>query len=185
MAKLFATTNPAVSEREITNGNRARKIAVQGMVLLENDGTLPLTKGGKIALYGNGARRTIGGGTGSGSVNSREVVNVEKGLEAAGFEVITKDWIDRDCANVEEKRNSYDANLMKNLQERGMAAIMDVFSHPFIEPAMVPVESKDIHAAETDTAIFVIARNSGKVQTVMSHQASMNFVRKKSMLLRN
>lgn len=27
---------------------------------------------------------------------------------------------------------------------------------------MVPVESKDIHAAETDTAIFVIARNSGE-----------------------
>lgn len=162
MAKLFATTNPAVSEREITNGNRARKIAVQGMVLLENDGTLPLTKGGKIALYGNGARRTIGGGTGSGSVNSREVVNVGKGLEAAGFEVITKDWIDRDCANVEEKLNAYNANLMKNLQERGMAAIMDLFSHPFIEPAMVPVESKDIHAAETDTAIFVIARNSGE-----------------------
>ncbi len=41
----------------------------------------------KIALYGNGAKDTVKGGTGSRDVNSREVVCIEDGLMAAGFEV--------------------------------------------------------------------------------------------------
>ena len=60
MARLFATTNPDISEREERNMNRARKVASQGMVLLENNGVLPLKKYIKtVALFGNGARRTI------------------------------------------------------------------------------------------------------------------------------
>ena len=60
MAKIYASKTPEVSERELRNGQRSRELAPQGMVLLENNGALPLTgKPGKIALYGNGARRTI------------------------------------------------------------------------------------------------------------------------------
>ena len=81
MAKIYASKTPEVSERELRNGQRSRELAPQGMVLLENNGALPLTgKPGKIALYGNGARRTIKGGTGSGDVNSRKTVNIEQGL---------------------------------------------------------------------------------------------------------
>ena len=56
----------------------------------KNDGTLPLKETGKLALYGNGARRTIKGGSGSGDVNVRHFVTVEEGLENAGFEITTK-----------------------------------------------------------------------------------------------
>ena len=85
MAKIFASPSKEVSDRELRNGARVRALAPQGMVLLENTGVLPLAGApGKIALYGSGARRTVKGGTGSGDVNSREVVNVEQGLEAAG-----------------------------------------------------------------------------------------------------
>ena len=72
-----------ISSREKRNMERARKVASQGMVLLENKGALPIDKSVKtIALFGNGARRrTIKGGTGSGDVNSRFVVNVEQGLK--------------------------------------------------------------------------------------------------------
>jgi beta-glucosidase len=38
---------------------RSRKIASQGMVLLENNGILPLKERGKIALFGNGGRNTV------------------------------------------------------------------------------------------------------------------------------
>lgn len=65
------------------------------MVLLENDGTLPFEKPCRLALYGNGARGTVRGGTGSGEVNARKTVTVEEGLENAGFTVTTKDWLDR------------------------------------------------------------------------------------------
>ena len=81
MAKLYATTNSKVSEREIRNAKRSKDIAVQGMVLLENHGGLPLqNKNKKIALFGNGARHTIKGGTGSGDVNSRAVLRDRKSV---------------------------------------------------------------------------------------------------------
>ncbi len=163
MAKIYASSSPEVSQREITNGNRARAIAPQGMVLLENNGALPLAGApGKIALYGNGARRTIKGGTGSGDVNSREVVNIEQGLAAAGFTVVTTDWIDRDCANVDAAKDVYNGKILQGLQERGTAAIMDLFNNPFIPPCMIPVEDGDLRTDETDLALFVISRNSGE-----------------------
>ncbi len=163
MAKIYASSSPEVSEREIRNGSRSRAIAPQGMVLLENNGALPLTgTPGKIALYGNGARRTIKGGTGSGDVNSREVVNIEQGLKDAGFTIVTTDWIDRDCANVDAKHNEYNMKLLQGFKERGPAAIMDIFNNPFIPPCIIPVENEDLHTDETDTALFVISRNSGE-----------------------
>lgn len=58
--KIRAAYSDQVSELEQQNRMLARKIACEGIVLLENDGVLPLDKSeNKIALYGNGARRTI------------------------------------------------------------------------------------------------------------------------------
>ena len=37
MAKIYATKSPEMSEREKRNMERSRRIAAQGMVLLEND----------------------------------------------------------------------------------------------------------------------------------------------------
>ena len=55
-----------MSEREISGAAISREAATQGMVLLKNiNGVLPLKGRGKIALFGNGAARTIRGGTGS------------------------------------------------------------------------------------------------------------------------
>ena len=65
MAKLFASKNPEVSVRERTNMERSRKVASQGMVLLANNGVLPLKGVKTIAAYGSGVRRTVKGGTGS------------------------------------------------------------------------------------------------------------------------
>ena len=43
-----------------------REIAVEGTVLLKNDGTLPLKQGTKICLFGRGAGQFLFGGGGSG-----------------------------------------------------------------------------------------------------------------------
>lgn len=163
MAKFHASTSSAVSEREVRNMERAHRIASEGMVLLENAGALPLkaeTK--KVALFGNGGRRTIKGGTGSGDVNSRDVVNVEQGLEAAGLTVVTKDWLDRFDRVVEEARKAYFSDFAKKIAEEGPAAMMDLFNCPFKEPPVIPVTQTDMDAAETDTAIYVVSRNSGE-----------------------
>ena len=58
-------------------------------VLLKTNGDFPLEAPCKIAAYGSGVRKTVKGGTGSGEVNSRFFVNVEQGLENAGFTITT------------------------------------------------------------------------------------------------
>ena len=58
-----ASRSADVSQRERENLEVAYRAACEGMVLLKNDGMLPLqTK--KIALYGGGAFRSIKGGYG-------------------------------------------------------------------------------------------------------------------------
>ena len=162
MGKLFATTNPEVSEREKRNADRARKIATQGMVLLQNDGTLPLKETGKIALFGNGARYTVKGGTGSGDVNSRFVINVEQGLADAGFIITTSAWMDRYDKAVMDAKTAYTEDVAKRLETDGMAGFWYVFNNPFHEPMIVPVNEEDVKASETDVAIYIISRKSGE-----------------------
>ena len=163
MPKLFATGNSEISSREKRNMERARKVASQGMVLLENKGVLPIDKSVKtIALFGNGARRTIKGGTGSGDVNSRFVVNVEQGLEDAGFSLTTKAWMDTYDTQVETARMGYFGELQQEMAAKGMAAVMKIFTEPFVEPAISGVSQKEIDAMKADLAIYVLSRNSGE-----------------------
>ena len=94
MAEIFASKTAEIEEREVLHGDISRNLAGECMVLLENDGTLPIhTK--KVALFGNGVRATIKGGTGSGDVNTRNNVNIEQGFQNAGIEVTTTAWLDR------------------------------------------------------------------------------------------
>ena len=95
MAKYYASTSGEISRRETEHMNQIRALAGECMVILENDGTLPLKETGNLALYGNGARRTVKGGTGSGDVNSRSVVSIEDGLAAAGFQLKGQDWLSK------------------------------------------------------------------------------------------
>lgn len=64
-----------------------RPLLPECTVLLKKNGDFPLGKPGKIALYGNGVRKTVKGGTGSGEVNSRFFEIVEDGFQKAGFEL--------------------------------------------------------------------------------------------------
>lgn len=162
MGRLYATSNPEISEREKRNMERSRRIAAQGMVLLENDGTLPLKVGGKIALYGNGARSTVKGGTGSGDVNSRFIVNVEQGLKEAGFQITTDAWMNRYDQAIEDARIAYYTDVKKKFEADQMGVFWFLFNNPFQDPVMIPIEQEDIISSDTDTAVLVIARKSGE-----------------------
>ena len=82
---IRADANDGVTPRQRENRELARAAAREGIVLLKNDGALPV-KPGRIALYGAGASRTFKGGTGSGEVNERHTVTILEGLELAGYE---------------------------------------------------------------------------------------------------
>ena len=94
MNKIYAMTDDRITERETKNALAAKKIACECMVLLKNENqALPLNKNAKIALFGNGARNTIKGGTGSGDVNSRFFYTVEEGFKERGFEILLSNEI--------------------------------------------------------------------------------------------
>ena len=84
-----------MNDYEIKNLKSIYEYLSECTVLLKNNGDFPLKHAGDIALYGNGARKTIKGGTGSGEVNSRFFVNIEDGLKNKGFNIKTTDWLDK------------------------------------------------------------------------------------------
>lgn len=162
MSIVFAGTNPDISEREKKNAALAREIAGDGIVVLKNESALPVS-GKRIALYGSGARRTVKGGTGSGSVNERHSVSIEEGLLAAGFTVTTKDWLDRYDDYYDSTYKAWkDAREAEIVGITDMIQILGIVSQTaFVYPCGIPVEERDL-AEDTETAIYVIARQVGE-----------------------
>lgn len=153
------TTSLEITDREITSIKIARKAAAEGMVLLKNDGVLPLKNGEKIALYGGGASYTVKGGTGSGMVNNRSNVSITEGLEAAGFDILNKDWLKAFDAEYESGRKAWIQNIYDLAGEPGdFGGLYGAHaSNPMAMPKGDPITKKD-----TDIAIYVISRISGE-----------------------
>ena len=149
-----------VQPYEIAHTEAVRKAAPECMVLLKNDGTLPLAGAGKLALYGSGARSTIKGGTGSGDVNVRHFVNIEEGLEHAGFTITTKAWMDAYDAICQRAKKEYYAGVRKEAEAagvKGQAIMLFAMGRTCPEPDYeLPLDG------EGDTAVYVLARNSGE-----------------------
>lgn len=154
ISAMAATTDPNISDREIEHKTAAKNIATQGMVLLENkDNSLPISskKGTKIALFGQGVYNTIKGGTGSGAVNQRDNVTVGQGFENAGYDIVNADFIDQiEALWRADGGGSSSGWGSRQVNER-------IYTE--VEGGEAAVKAA---AQETDTAIYVIARNSGE-----------------------
>ena len=132
MAQIYASKTNEIQKYETEHENEVRHLAGECMVLLENDGVLPFSdKIKKIALYGTGARHTVKGGTGSGDVNVRKTVSIARGLEEAGFEIVTEDWLDRYDRDLEEAQKTYLKKLKDMSDETGEPSVILGFKHPF------------------------------------------------------
>lgn len=167
MAEYFASRSPEISRREKAHMEAVRALAGECMVLLENNGALPLGAPGgedihKLALYGNGARHTVKGGTGSGDVNSRMVVTIEEGLKNAGFTITTERWLDNYDSCYADAQKAYLEQVMEIAEEKKVPPFLVTFEMPFREPQIPAVTPEDVNSSDTDTAIYVIARNSGE-----------------------
>ena len=134
-----------------------RSLAPECMVLLKNEGILPMARGGKLALYGSGARATIKGGTGSGDVNVRKFVNVEEGLKNAGYEITTEYWLDAYDKAVAENKAAFFREIRKKADEAGANPVLFALGSACPEP-----EYDFPLTGEGDTAVYVLARISGE-----------------------
>lgn len=102
-----------LNDYEIRHNEYLREYGAECCVLLKKDGAFPIDKAGQIAIYGNGARNTIKGGTGSGEVNSRFFVSVEDGLMKSGFDITSKKWLD----SYDQIRAQAEKKFIKDLQK--------------------------------------------------------------------
>ena len=78
-----AKLSNAVTELEQINYRAALSAAEEGIVLLENNGVLPLASGCRVALYGTGVTHTVKGG--SGEVNERHSISIYEGSSAVSM----------------------------------------------------------------------------------------------------
>jgi beta-glucosidase len=162
MAEIFASKTNEIEPREVEHMNVSRELAGECMVLLENDGALPIAQGGKIALYGSGVRETVRGGTGSGDVNTRSNTNVEQGFFNAGFEVTTASWLDRQQAKLTQAKLDYEVRTKEAAEKKGVPYFAESFDYPYREPAPERITEEDVKASRTGVAVYVISRNSGE-----------------------
>ena len=134
-----------------------RRFGAECTVLLKTDGSFPLGAPCELALYGSGARRTIKGGTGSGEVNSRYFVTAEEGLEAAGFTITSKSWMDSYDELYARSRKRFIHELKRSALKRGTLAILDSMGAVMPEPEYeLPLDT------EGDAAVYVLSRISGE-----------------------
>ena len=146
---------------EIDHLAAVRALAPECMVLLRSDGAFPLAEPGEIALFGSGARRTIKGGTGSGDVNSRHVTTIEEGLEAAGFTIVSRPWLEAYDRVRDQAHEDFIAGIRAEAAKRGVPAIMIGMGSVMPEPEYsIPL---DVDAGtDPETAVYVLARTSGE-----------------------
>ena len=125
----------------------SRKAAGEGMVLVKNENdTLPLAKGTKVALFGKGTIDYVKGGGGSGDVTVEYIRNFYEGMkikEAKG-----------EVSLFHELPEFYE----KNVKEQYAAGAVPGMTR---EPE-VPDELVQKAKAYTDTAIITICRFSGE-----------------------
>ena len=146
---------------EVDHLSIVRALAPECMVLLRSDGAFPLAQPGEIALFGSGARHTVKGGTGSGDVNSRHVASIEEGLEAAGFSVVTRPWLDAYDRVRDHARQDFIAGIRAEAAKRGVPAIMVGMGSVMPEPEYTIPLDVDTDA-DPRTAVYVLARISGE-----------------------
>ena len=158
----FADKVADVTELEQKNSATVRKLVGEAAVLLENKGVLPLAGPGKVVLFGNAARATVKGGTGSGCVNSRIVVNIEAGLENEGFTITNKKWLDEYDAHLKHVKDEHAKNLQKTAQERNVSEAILSMEFPLVEKTLPLIKDEHIKDAGTDVAIYALGRISGE-----------------------
>lgn len=157
---LSGTVSADLQPWETKHMSIAQEAAEEGIVLLKNDGTLPLAAGCRVALYGAGADHTIKGGTGSGDVNERHSVTIAEGLRTAGFHLTTEEWL-RDYEGRYLAARSAWRDLIHHKAEQmnggGYSLFFAYSMTPFNFPAGGTVEPTD-----ADVAVCVISRIAGE-----------------------
>ena len=131
-----------------------RSAAAEGMVLLKNNGNLPMEAKGNIALFGLSAYKSIAGGTGSGNVNKPYIRNISEGLEGAGF------TLDARLVDFYAKHRDYVASQSALGMGGGGRNVM--LGEAVLPEVAITQTAVQACAQRNDAAVIVIGRNAGE-----------------------
>ena len=146
-----------LSDRERKNAGIVRGLQAECTVLLKKNGKFPLDGPCDIALYGNGARNTLRGGTGSGEVYSHFTVSIERALEKEGFNITTKEWLDAYDAVQKKTRKEFVREIKQRAKEKHVNPVFEGMG------AVMPEPDYDIPlTGDGDAAVYVLARICGE-----------------------
>ena len=147
------------SEREIRHRALAGKAAAEGIVLLKNDGVLPLKLSDPIALFGSGADKTVKGGIGSGDVNNRENISIFRGVREAGAAVTSLEWLKDYDRRYDDAREKWKEKILEDAHH--VDNPFDAYAaNPFVLPEGRSITAEDLKGASA--AVYVISRISGE-----------------------
>ena len=109
---------------ELKHTKELLDMASECTLFLKRDNTFPLKDFNKVALFGNGARKTIKGGTGSGNVNVHHFVRIEEAFENAGIEVVSKKWMDEYEEVQRQRKPAFIERNKREAKENNMSAVV-------------------------------------------------------------
>lgn len=133
--------------REYTD-TLCREVEGEGLVLLTNNGTLPLPAGAKVSCFGQGAVSLNYSSTGSSSAQTSTYADLRQALESKGFQVNGTLW------------TWYQGNGYR----RGNSIQGIVKTYRMNEAPWQAVEAacKDSFSSYSDAALVVFSRDSGE-----------------------
>ena len=131
-----------------------RQSAVEGMVLLENNGVLPLASEiSRVAVFGTTSYDFIAGGTGSGNLHRAYTVSLLEGLRNAGYA------IDAELEKTYTKYIKEETERLNPKSDDPMAMFMPkIRAGEFVPSAGL----LDKMVRANDVAIITLGRNSGE-----------------------
>lgn len=150
-----------VTDAEKRHAVTARAAAVESIVLLENNGILPLDITKPIAMYGEGVGMTVKGGSGSGEVNERHSVTILEGMENAGFTIANVQSVKDYAAYAARRKQEFTDRMIKKAGLLNFGVTMANMSEPNKNPPFPLLNDKDM-AQGIDTCVFVVSRICGE-----------------------
>ena len=156
----LATGVGSISDESIEEAYQTvNEVSAEGMILLENDGLLPLAENSKLNVFGWSSTNPVFGGVGSGAISDNyEITDLLGGLKEAGFEV-NQELVDfytnykdarpdigmwaQDWTLPEPNVSEYSDEMMENAKTFSDTAMV-VISRPGGENADMPTDMKAV-----------------------------------------
>lgn len=142
----FETGYPTQEALEKVQRDFAERVTAESIVLIKNNGALPMAGNENISLFGLSSRGLVTVGSGSGSSNLDETFTWEYCFEAAGF-------------NVNKQLQEFYRN---STHKHGPGSTSKNWTIDEVPLSEYPAELKATYADYSDAAVMVVGRTGGE-----------------------